>query len=68
MWAAQHEAPIYSRLIQERGDIPAQVRAVAEQTLRDLERVMPAPLPRSTPPQAPQAQAPALNIGGQGSL
>ncbi|MEU8484693.1 MULTISPECIES: hypothetical protein [unclassified Streptomyces] len=68
MWAAQHEAPIYSRLIQERGDIPAQVRAVAEQTLRDLERVMPAPLPRSMPTQAPQSQAPALNSGGQGSL
>ncbi|MEU6660043.1 hypothetical protein [Streptomyces sp. NPDC046821] len=64
MWAAQHEAPIYSRLIQERGDIPAQVRAAAEQTLRDLERVMPAPLPRQQPP-APSS-APALNSGVRG--
>ncbi|MFE4851399.1 hypothetical protein [Streptomyces sp. NPDC056689] len=65
MWAAQHEAPIYSRLIQERGDIPAQVRAAAEQTLRDLERVMPAPLPRAMPTQ--QTHSPALNSGGPGS-
>lgn len=37
MW---QEAPIYDRLVTERGDVPAQVRREAEQTLRGLEQVI----------------------------
>ncbi|MEV7959066.1 hypothetical protein [Streptomyces sp. NPDC088141] len=42
------ETPIYSRLIAEQGDIPAQVRGEAERIHRDLERVIP-PAHRSPP-------------------
>ncbi|AEW98826.1 hypothetical protein [Streptantibioticus cattleyicolor] len=34
------DAPIYARLVQERGDVPAEVRRTAEQTLRELGRAM----------------------------
>lgn len=34
------DSPIYSRLVAERGDVPAQVRSEAERTLRDLAQVM----------------------------
>jgi hypothetical protein len=30
--------PIYDGLVKERGDVPADVRAAAEELLRDLER------------------------------
>ncbi|MFB9463430.1 hypothetical protein [Streptomyces cinereospinus] len=36
-----HETPIFSRLVAERGDIPAQVRGEAERIRRDLARVIP---------------------------
>ncbi|MEU4131762.1 hypothetical protein [Streptomyces wuyuanensis] len=38
--AVWQEAPIYDRLVTERGDVPAQVRREAEQTLRGLEQVI----------------------------
>jgi hypothetical protein len=34
------DAPIYARLVQERGDIPAEVRQTAEQTWREVDRAM----------------------------
>ncbi|MGY0055008.1 hypothetical protein ACWY4P_00160 [Streptomyces sp. LZ34] len=40
------ETPIFSRLVAERGDVPAQVRGEAERIRRDLAQVlrqMPAP-------------------------
>lgn len=36
----RHEAPIYDQLVRELGDIPMQVRSVAERTVRDLEQVL----------------------------
>ncbi|WP_330455694.1 hypothetical protein OIB37_01710 [Streptomyces sp. NBC_00820] len=33
------ETPIYTRLITERGDVPAMVRGEADRIHRDLERV-----------------------------
>ncbi|MGW7200394.1 hypothetical protein [Streptomyces chryseus] len=41
------ETPIYSRLVAERGDIPAQVRHAAERIHRDMARVL-APEPPAT--------------------
>ncbi|MEV5731398.1 hypothetical protein AB0N50_37485 [Streptomyces pharetrae] len=35
-----HETPIFSRLVAERGDVPAQVRGEAERIRRDLARVL----------------------------
>ncbi|MEV6808298.1 hypothetical protein ACH4NF_00375 [Streptomyces sp. NPDC017248] len=35
------ETPIFSRLVAERGDIPAQVRGEADRIHRELARVMP---------------------------
>ncbi len=35
------DAPIYAQLVAERGDVPAQVRAVAERTKWQLQQVMP---------------------------
>ncbi|MFF8955145.1 hypothetical protein [Streptomyces sp. NPDC014894] len=34
------EAPIYDRLVAELGDVPTEVRHVAERTLRDLDQVI----------------------------
>ncbi|BBC29000.1 hypothetical protein SGFS_002910 [Streptomyces graminofaciens] len=34
------ETPIFSRLVAERGDVPAQVRGEAERIRRDLARVL----------------------------
>ena len=36
----RHEAPIYDQLVRELGDIPMQVRSIAERTVRDLEQVL----------------------------
>ncbi|MFH8369368.1 hypothetical protein [Streptomyces sp. NPDC018031] len=36
----QTDAPIYARLVAERGDVPADVRQTAEKTLREVERAM----------------------------
>jgi hypothetical protein len=38
--AVRGDAPIYDRLIEERGDVPADVRRVAEETLRQLTRAL----------------------------
>nr|WP_225823985.1 hypothetical protein [Streptomyces sp. TML10] len=43
------ETPIFSRLVAERGDIPAQVRGEAERISRDLAQVL--------------RQAPASHLG-----
>lgn len=34
------EVPIYASLIEERGDVPAEVRRVAEQALREMDRAV----------------------------
>lgn len=65
------DALIYNQLVAERGDVPAQVRREAEQTLRDLERVMRQPgLPASggffepaRPSSPPPLPRPALGSG-----
>ncbi|MEU2234806.1 hypothetical protein ACH4A8_07075 [Streptomyces vietnamensis] len=56
---ADGTAPIYAELIRERGDVPGDVRQVAEEVLRDLSRVIQMP-PQGIPPQgmAPQGMAP----------
>ncbi|MET9584041.1 hypothetical protein ABZY10_13155 [Streptomyces sp. NPDC006539] len=36
----RHEAPIYDQLVRELGDIPMQVRSLAERTVRDLEQAL----------------------------
>ncbi|MFJ3106511.1 hypothetical protein [Streptomyces sp. NPDC086835] len=46
------ETPIYSRLVVERGDIPAQVRKDAERIHRDMARVI-APEPPATGSSSP---------------
>ncbi|MCX4743837.1 MULTISPECIES: hypothetical protein [Streptomyces] len=40
MFSVFDDTPIYSRLVTERGDVPAQVRGEAERIKRDLDRVM----------------------------
>ncbi|MER6526386.1 hypothetical protein [Streptomyces sp. NPDC001508] len=54
------ETPIFSRLIAERGDVPAQVRGEAERIRRDMARVLrqgPASH-RSTPHNDPGSKTP----------
>lgn len=34
------EAPIYAGLVEEHGDVPAEVRRVAEETLREADRAI----------------------------
>ncbi|WP_369142362.1 hypothetical protein [Streptomyces sp. R44] len=51
---ADGTAPIYAELIRERGDVPGDVRQVAEEVLRDLSRVIQMP-PQGIP--APQQGA-----------
>ncbi|MEU0086576.1 hypothetical protein ACWGI0_10710 [Streptomyces sp. NPDC054802] len=38
--ADRTDAPIYADLVEERGDVPADVRRTAEETLREMGRVM----------------------------
>ncbi|MFE3326618.1 hypothetical protein [Streptomyces sp. NPDC059176] len=38
--ADRTEAPIYATLIEERGDVPAEVRRTAEQAKQELERAI----------------------------
>ncbi|WP_167546461.1 hypothetical protein [Streptomyces flavidovirens] len=38
--ANRAEAPIYAGLVEERGDVPAEVRQAAEETLREVEQAM----------------------------
>jgi hypothetical protein len=56
---ADGTAPIYAELIRERGDVPGDVRQVAEELLRDLSRVIPMP-PQGMPSQGmvPQGMVP----------
>ncbi|MDT0489074.1 hypothetical protein ACIOD0_21405 [Kitasatospora albolonga] len=34
------DAPIYAGLVEEQGDVPAEVRRVAEEVLRDADRAI----------------------------
>ncbi|MDV9191655.1 hypothetical protein R6L23_26180 [Streptomyces sp. SR27] len=57
---ADGTAPIYAELIRERGDVPGDVRQVAEEVLRDLSRVIQMP-PQGVPgPQGAVAHAGAM--------
>ncbi|KPC65084.1 hypothetical protein [Streptomyces chattanoogensis] len=38
--AAISEAPIYDRLVEERGDVPAETRRIAEETQREVARAV----------------------------
>ncbi|WP_225805410.1 hypothetical protein [Streptomyces sp. NK15101] len=64
---ADGTAPIYAELIRERGDVPGDVRQVAEEVLRDLSRVIQMP-PQGIPgPQqgaVVHAGAPHPGAGG----
>ncbi|WP_030689096.1 hypothetical protein [Streptomyces globisporus] len=63
---ADGTAPIYAELIRERGDVPGDVRQVAEEVLRDLSRVIQMP-PQGIPgPQGAvvHAGAPHPGVGG----
>lgn len=64
------DALIYNQLIAERGDVPAQVRREAEQTLRELERLirqpgLPAPgfFEPARPVTPPPMPRPAIGSG-----
>ncbi|MDN3260770.1 hypothetical protein QWJ26_13280 [Streptomyces sp. CSDS2] len=46
------ETPVYDRLVAERGDIPVQVRGVADRIRRDLAQVL--PWEAASQPSAPQ--------------
>ncbi|MEU4262807.1 hypothetical protein ACYCCF_29520 [Streptomyces argenteolus] len=39
-FADRSDAPIYAGLVEEQGDVPAEVRRVAEQTLREVDRAL----------------------------
>ncbi|MEU0126571.1 MULTISPECIES: hypothetical protein [unclassified Streptomyces] len=39
-FAEASEAPIYAGLVEEQGDVPAEVRRVAEATLEEVDRVL----------------------------
>ncbi|MFJ4963293.1 hypothetical protein ACIP6P_12745 [Streptomyces sp. NPDC088729] len=38
--ADRTDAPIYASLVEEQGDVPAEVRRVAEEVLRDADRAI----------------------------
>jgi hypothetical protein len=60
-----HETPIYSRLVTERGDIPALVRGEADRIHHDLSRVIRLPAPRPTrAPERTDARPQPLGHGG----
>lgn len=66
------DAPIYERLIQERGDVPAQTRQFAERTLRDAERTVnfgagPGPAPGRRPPLTLVQEPPETVPGPDGA-
>lgn len=52
------ETPIYSRLVAERGDVPARVRGEAERT-RDLAQTVRLPAPQGAPSLGLSHAAPA---------
>ncbi|MFI9491037.1 MULTISPECIES: hypothetical protein [Streptomyces] len=39
-FADKTEAPIYAGLVEEQGDVPAEVRRIAEETLREVDRAL----------------------------
>ncbi|QEU76233.1 hypothetical protein CP967_33475 [Streptomyces nitrosporeus] len=39
-FADKTDAPIYAGLVEEQGDVPAEVRRVAEETLREVDRAL----------------------------
>ncbi|MBP2363768.1 MULTISPECIES: hypothetical protein [Streptomyces] len=39
-FADRSDAPIYAGLVEEQGDVPAEVRRVAEQTLLEVDRAL----------------------------
>ncbi|MEU5313851.1 hypothetical protein [Streptomyces sp. NPDC021562] len=49
--AAQSDAPIYERLIRERGDVAADARRTAEATWREVSRAMDFRLPYASAPR-----------------
>ncbi|CAM5646894.1 MULTISPECIES: hypothetical protein [Streptomyces] len=63
-----HETPIYSRLVAERGDVPAQVRGEADRIHHHLAQVIRLHAPQNAPgpglahaaPQAPGHGRPAI--------
>ncbi|MEU8618933.1 hypothetical protein [Streptomyces sp. NPDC048623] len=67
MTYADTTAPIYAELIREQGDVPGDVRRVAEEVLRDLSRVIQMPPVGHGPnggapmPQAPMAPMAPMN-------
>ncbi|WP_426362300.1 hypothetical protein [Streptomyces sp. E-08] len=73
---ADGTAPIYAELIRERGDVPGDVRQVAEEVMRDLSRVIQMP-PQGIPGQQgavahagvahPGAGGP-MGVGGPGGM
>ncbi|MEU2118606.1 hypothetical protein ABZ567_23870 [Streptomyces sp. NPDC016459] len=65
---ADGTAPIYAELIRERGDVPGDVRQVAEEVLRDLSRVIQVPPQGVAGPQGPGQHPGAggpMGVGGQ---
>ncbi|MFD4953455.1 hypothetical protein [Streptomyces sp. NPDC058451] len=57
------ETPIYSRLIIERGDIPAQVRGEADRIHRHLAQVLPqVPAPGPNAPRHARPPAPLVAL------
>ncbi|MEW1696340.1 hypothetical protein ACIQCR_11875 [Streptomyces sp. NPDC093249] len=64
---ADGTAPIYAQLIRERGDVPGDVRQVAEAVLRDLSRYFQLPPQGAPGPQggiAPHGVVPHQAAGG----
>ncbi|MER5961595.1 hypothetical protein [Streptomyces sp. NPDC002057] len=60
---ADGTAPIYAELIRERGDVPGDVRQVAEEVLRELSRVI------QVPPQGVGGpQGAVVHAGHQGGV
>ncbi|MDX3588996.1 hypothetical protein OG920_45405 [Streptomyces europaeiscabiei] len=58
------ETPIFSRLVDERGDVPAQVRGEAERIRRGLDQLLrrsPGPDP-SAPPNLPGPKVPSASL------
>ncbi|MEU4039068.1 hypothetical protein [Streptomyces collinus] len=63
------DTPIYSRLIAEHGDVPAQVRGEADRIHRHLTQVMRLPAPQRAPTPGPGLAhaAPAPGPGRSGA-
>ncbi|MFJ5777113.1 hypothetical protein [Streptomyces sp. NPDC093094] len=61
------ETPIYSRLVAERGDVPAQVSGEADRLRRELARVIP-PSPSAGPSAQPARPADSWTGGASTGL